>query len=129
MRRSRGTERLIYLLRDRDRIFGHEFTAQVEAMGIKQVLSAPRAPWQRAYVERVIGTIRREYLDHVIIFSETSLYRHMNMFLDYYHHSRTHLSLAKETPEPRLVHPPELGPVVGIPQLGGLHHRYERLAA
>jgi len=118
-----------YLLRDRDCVFGGEFRKEVKAMGIKEVLSAPRSPWQRAYVERVIGTIRREYLDHVIIFSEASLYRHMNLFLDYYHRSRTHLSLAKETPEPRLVHPPELGPVVGIPQLGGLHHRYEWRAA
>ena len=66
-----------YLLRDRDRIFGHDFIDQVEAMGIKQVLSTPRSPWQRAYVERVIGTIRRECLDHVIVFNERSLYRHL----------------------------------------------------
>jgi transposase InsO family protein len=64
-----------YLLRDRDRIFGEAFVAQVKAMGIKQVLSAPRSPWQRAYVERVIGTIRRECLDHMIVFSERCLYQ------------------------------------------------------
>ncbi len=117
-----------YLLRDRDRNFGSEFTKQVREMGIKQVLSAPRSPWQRAYVERVIGTIRRECLDHVIVFNETSLYRHVKSFTAYYHESRTHLSLAKDAPEPRPVHPPELGPVVAIPQVGGLHHRYERRA-
>ena len=72
-----------YLLRDRDRIFGKEFVDQVTAMGIKQVLSAPRSPWQRAYVERVIGTIRRECLDHVIVFDERSLYRHLRDFIEY----------------------------------------------
>src|SRR4029077_7494332 len=69
-----------YLLRDRDRIFGDEFTKEVNAMGIKEVLSAPRSPWQRAYVERVIGTIRRECLDHVIVLNEASLYRHVKAF-------------------------------------------------
>src|SRR5437764_1530299 len=88
-----------YLLRDRDRIFGQDFVDQVEAMGIKQVLSAPRSPWQRAYIERVIGTIRRECLDHVIVFNQTSLSRHLRLFIDYYHHSRCHLALAKDTPE------------------------------
>jgi putative transposase len=118
-----------YLLRDRDRIFGAEFRKDLKAMGIKEVLSAPRSPWQRAYVERIIGTIRRECLDHVIVLNEASLYRHVKSFLAYYHESRTHLSLAKDTPEPRPVHPPALGAVVAIPQVGGLHHRYERRAA
>src|SRR5215472_3875400 len=118
-----------YLLRDRDRIFGGEFRKDVKAMGIKEVLSAPQSPWQSAYVERVIGTIRRECLDHVIVLNEASLYRHVKSFLAYYHESRTHLSLAKDTPEPRPVHPPALGAVVAIPQVGGLHHRYERRAA
>src|SRR3982751_4391303 len=80
-----------YLLRDRDRIFGQEFVEQVKAMGIKQVLSAPRSPWQRAYVERVIGTIRRECLDHVIVFSERSLRRTLTAYFSYYHQWRTHL--------------------------------------
>src|SRR5438270_5916229 len=108
-----------YLLRDRDCIFGGEFRKDVKALGIKEVLSAPRSPWQRAFVERVIGTLRRECLDHVIVFNEPSLYRHVKLFLSYYRESRTHLSLAKDTPEPRRVHPPELGPVVAIPQVGG----------
>jgi transposase InsO family protein len=76
-----------YLLRDRDRIFGPEFVHQVKAMGIKQVLSAPGSPWQRAYVERVIGTIRRECLDHMIVFHERSLHRHLRCFLDYYNYA------------------------------------------
>ena len=88
-----------HLLRDRDRIFGQDFVEQVKAMSIKQVLSTPRSPWQRAYVERVIGTIRRECLDHVIVFNERSLYRHLQGFLAYFHRSRTHLGLQKDTPD------------------------------
>jgi transposase InsO family protein len=118
-----------YLLRDRDRIFGRNFVDQVKAMGIKQVLSAPRSPWQRAYVERVIGSIRRECLDHVIVFNERSLYKHLQSFVGYYHRSRTHLGLQKDAPEPRSIQSVELGPVVSIPEVGGLHHRYERRAA
>jgi putative transposase len=104
-----------YLLRDRDRIFGHDFVQQVKAMGIKQVLSAPRSPWQRAHVERVIGTIRRECLDHMIVFNERSLYRHLQGFLEYYHRNRTHLALEKDSPEPRPIQPPESGRIVSIP--------------
>jgi transposase InsO family protein len=118
-----------YLLRDRDRIFGDAFSKQVQDMAIQEVLSAPRSPWQRAYVERVIGTIRRECLDHVIVFDEASLYRYVKSFVTYYHESRTHLSLGKDSPESRAVQPPELGRIVAIPQVGGLHHRYERRAA
>ena len=118
-----------YLLRDRDRIFGGEFSKKVSELGMEEVLSAPRSPWQRAYVERVIGTIRRECLDHVIVFNEASLYRHVKSFLAYHHASRTHLSLAKDAPEPRPVQSLEFGAVVAIPQVGGLHHRYERRAA
>ena len=98
-------------------------------MGIKQVLSAPRSPWQRAYVERVIGTIRRECLDHVIVFNERSLYRHLRDFVQYYHRTRTHLGLQKDTPESRPVQSTEAGRIISIPEVGGLHHRYERRAA
>src|SRR6266403_3761768 len=118
-----------YLLRDRDRIFGDDFSKQVQDMAIQEVLSAPRSPWQRAYVKRVIGTTRRERLDHVIVFNEASLYHHVKSFMTYYHESRTHLSLGKDSPESRAVQPPELGRIVAIPQVGGLHHRYERHAA
>ena len=76
-------------------------------MGIKEVLSTPRSPWERPFVERVIGTIRRECLDHVIVFNQATLYRHLKSFLAYYHESRKHLSLAKDSPEPRQVHPAE----------------------
>jgi putative transposase len=118
-----------HLLRDRDRIFGHDFVEQVKAMGIKQVRSAPRSPWQRAYIERVIGTVRRECLDHVIVFNEASLHRHLRSFIGYYHRTRTHLALQKDTPEPRHVQPPEAGRIISIPEVGGLHHRYERRVA
>ena len=106
-----------YLLRDRDGIFGSEFRKDVKAMGIKEVLSAPRSPWQRAYVERVIGTIRRECLDHVIVLNEASLYRHVKSFLAYYHESRTHLSLAKDAPNPRPVHAAEPAGSLRFPKL------------
>jgi transposase InsO family protein len=118
-----------FLLRDRDRIFGSDFTQRVKELGIQELLGAPRAPQQRAYFERVIGTIRRECLDDVIVFNEASLCRHLKLFLEYDHQSRTHLSLEKDTPESRLVQPPESGRVVAVPQIGGLHHRYERRAA
>ena len=79
-------------------------------------------------MERLIGTIRRECLDHIIVFNETCLYRHVKFFLAY-HTSRTHLSLAKDAPEPRSVQPPAPGTIIAIPQVGGLHDRYERRAA
>ena len=118
-----------YLPRDRDAIFGKDFRELVRDMGIREVLSTPRSPWQRAYVERVIGSIRRECLDHVIVFHESSLRRILNSYFDYYHRSRTHLSLGKDSPEPRSIQPPARGPVVAVPQVGGLHHRYQRRAA
>ena len=77
----------------------------------------------------MIGTIRRECLDHLIVFNEQSLYCHIREFLDYYHRNRTHLSLKKDTPEPRSIQPPESGRIIATPVLGGLHHRYERRAA
>jgi transposase InsO family protein len=117
-----------YLLRDRDAIFGNDFREHVRDMGIHEVLSTPRSPWQRAYVERVIGSIRRECLDHVIVFQESSLRRTLASYFDYYHRSRTHLSLKKDSPEPRPIQPPGVGPVVAVSKVGGLHHRYERRA-
>jgi transposase InsO family protein len=118
-----------YLLRDRDTIFGDEFRRAVSDMGIQEVLSTPRSPWQRAYVERVVGSIRRECLDHVIVFDESSLRRILRSYFDYYHRSRTHLALGKDSPEPRSIQSAEMGRVVSSPQVGGLHHRYERRAA
>jgi hypothetical protein len=89
------------LLRDRDRIFGPEFVEQVQAMGMEEVSSAPRSPWQRAYIERVIGSIRRECLDYLIVFNERSLMRHLQAHADDYHRTRTHLGLEKDCPEPQ----------------------------
>jgi putative transposase len=98
-----------YLLGDRDAIFAQDFRDQVRDMGIEEVLSAPRSPWQRAYVERIIGSIRRECLDHVIVFGESSLRRTLVAYFDYYRRSRTHLSLGKDSPEPRPIQSPEIG--------------------
>ena len=95
------------------------FVKQMKAMGIKELLSAPRSPWQRAYVERVIGIIRRECLDHVIALIEAGLYRQLREFADYYHRSRTHLGLQKDTPESRQVQEPEAGRIVAIPRWAG----------
>jgi transposase InsO family protein len=118
-----------YLIRDRDGIYGHDFMRSVRLLGIKQVVTARRSPWQNGYVERVIGSIRRECTDHIIVFSENHLRRLMQSYIRYYHRSRTHLSLGKDTPEPRPVEPPATGHVVEFPEVGGLHHRYARRAA
>jgi putative transposase len=112
-----------YLLRDRDKIFGADFRQQVADLKVKELLTAPRSPWQRAYV------IRRECLDHVIVFSEASLRRTLASHFSYYHETRPHLSLAKDSPKARPVQPLEPGTVVAVAQVGGLHHRYERRAA
>jgi len=98
-------------------------------MGIHEVLTAPRSPWQNAYAERVIGSIRRECLDHVIVVNEAGLSRLLTRYLTYYHQSRTHLSLDNDSPRPRPIAPPMCGQVVASPQVGGLHHRYDRRAA
>src|SRR5262252_228185 len=103
--------------------------ALTKSMGIEEVVTAPRSPWQNPYVERLIGSIRRECLDHVIVWNERSLRRILRSYFDYYQKSRTHLALAKDTPEPRAVDRPENGRIVAIPQVSGLHHRYERRAA
>ena len=118
-----------YLLRDRDQIYGEAFRKQAVSMMITEVLTAPKSPWQSPYVERLIGSIRRECLDHVIILGAESLRRILRSYINYYHHSRCHLSLDKDPPETREVQPPDKGIVIEIPKVGGLHHRYERRAA
>jgi transposase InsO family protein len=118
-----------YLIRDRDGIYGQDFTRYVHALGIKQVLIAPRSPWQNPYVERVIGSVRRECLDHVVVFNEDHLRRVLKSYLRYYHVSRTHLAVGKDAPDSRSVEPPTRGKVVAFPEVGGLHHRYTRRAA
>jgi putative transposase len=117
-----------YLLHDRD----HAFDCQripAKAMGIAEVLTAPRAPWQNPYAERFMGSGRRECLDHVIVFGPAGLQRLLKLDRAYYKRSRTHLSLHKDAPIPRPVAKPCDGRVVAIPQIGGRHHRYERRAA
>jgi putative transposase len=118
-----------FLLRDRDTSYGQIFRDRVQAMAIEEVVTAPRSPWQNAYVERIIGSIRRECLDHVIVFDERHLRRVLSTYFEYHHRSRTHLSLAKDCPEPRPIQPPSAGTVIAFPKVGGLHHRYERRAA
>jgi putative transposase len=118
-----------YLLRDRDGSFGEKFREAANGLKIQEVLTAPQSPWQNAYVERLIGSIRQECLDHRIIFNETSLRRVLKSYFDYYELSRTHLSLDKDAPIPRPVQPLGAGRIVEIPLIGGLHHRYERVAA
>lgn len=118
-----------YLLRDRDCIYSHEFSSRVGHMGIEEVKTAPRSPWQNPYAERLIGTLRRDCIDHLIVLSDNHLRRILREYLDYYHGCRTHLSLEKDSPDPRKVEPPDQGKIVEIPMVGGLHHRYSRLAA
>jgi putative transposase len=118
-----------YLIRDQDGIYGFDFTRRVASLGIKHIQTARRSPWQNPYVERVIGSIRRECLDHVIVLNERHLRSVLRDYLDYYHRSRTHLGLGKDCPETRAVEMPEIGPVSSKPVLGGLHHRYFRQAA
>ena len=102
-------------------------------MGQRPALLVARSGWQlrreNAYVERLIGSIRRECLDHVIVLNETGLRRILKSYFDYYERTRTHLSLDKDAPISRSVQPPEIGRIVEVPQVGGLHHRYERIAA
>ena len=98
-------------------------------MGIEDVLTAPRASWQNPFVERAIGSLRRECLDHVIVWNERSLRRHLQHYLAYYHEWRTHFSLDKDAPVPRAVQSSTGGTIVQVPHLGGLHHHYERRAA
>jgi transposase InsO family protein len=118
-----------WLHRDRDRIYGDAFQRRVAGMGIAEVVSAPASPWQNPYVERVIGSIRRECLNHIIIFNEAHLRRVLTTYVAYYHRSRTHLGLDKDSPDHRPLNKTSTGRIVAITEVGGLHHRYERLAA
>src|SRR5580692_772557 len=118
-----------YVLRDRDAIYGTDFATMTRDMGMEGVLTAPRSAWQNPFAERLVGSIRRECLDHVIVWNERSLWRTLHNYFAYYQRSRTHLALGKDAPESRAVERPEQGRVVAIAQVGGLHHRYQRRAA
>jgi putative transposase len=117
------------MIRHRDGIYGDHFRHRVGNMGIEEALTAPRSPWQNPYAERLGGSLRRECLDHVIVLSESHLHRIIKSYFAYYHKGRTHLSLGKDSPEPRAVQPPSMGDIGEISDVGGLHHRHERRAA
>jgi transposase InsO family protein len=118
-----------YLIRDRDQVYGERFSRQAKTLDIREAVIAPRSPWQNAYAERVIGSIRRECLDHVVVIGERHLLGILAKYVDYYNGTRTHLSLAKDAPESRSVQPQSQGRVVAMPRVGGLHHEYLRRAA
>ena len=118
-----------YLLRDRDCVYGLEFQQVVQVLDVEELRIAPRSPWQSPYVERFIGSLRRECLDHIIVFNRAHLHRVLETYLAYYHRCRTHLGLEKDAPEPRRVQFPEEGKILAFPEVSGLHHRYERRAA
>jgi transposase InsO family protein len=118
-----------WLLRDRDAIYGDAFRRRVADMSIREVISSPSRPWKNPYAERVIGSIRRECLDHVIVLGERHLRRVLACYLTYYHGARTHLSLEKDAPTPRRVQAVTEGDVIAFPEVGGFHHRYVRRAA
>ena len=116
-----------YLIRDRDGVYGHDVRLRIASLQIEEVLTAPQSPWQNPYAERLIGSIRRECLNHFVILNARHLKRTLATYFAYYHSSRTHLGLDKQCPLPRQV--ASVGRIVAIAQLGGLHHRYERVAA
>ena len=117
------------VIRDRDGLYGETFQRRVEHLGLEQVVIAARSPWQNAYVERFIGSLRRECLDYVIALDECQLLRVVHRYAEYHNRSRTHLSLGKDPPESRSAQGPDVGSIVAVPEVGGLHHRYERRAA
>jgi putative transposase len=108
---------------------GVTFREKLAAMDIREVLTAPQSPWQNAFAERLIGTIRRECLNHVIVLGERHLRWTLRNYFGYYHRFRTHLALEKDAPETRPVENAAAGPIVEVPEVGGLHHHYERRAS
>jgi transposase InsO family protein len=114
-----------YLLRDRDQVYGQVFTRRRRAMGIRDRPTSPRSPWQNAYAERLIGSIRRECVDHIVVFGEQHLRHALLSYMNYYNEVRTHLSLGKDAPVSRVVH--AVGRILPRPILGGLHHQYVRI--
>jgi len=118
-----------FIIRDRDRAYGSEFSRRVRDLGIRSIKTAIRAPKMNCYAERLIGTIRRELFDHVIVASERHARRLLQEFQVWYNEDRLHLALEKDAPDHRPVEPPEMGEVISLARLGGLHHRYSRRAA
>jgi putative transposase len=118
-----------FLLRDRDQVYGQRFRHRMKGMGIDEVLTAAHSPWQNPFAERLIGSIRRECLNHVLVFGDAHLRRILSRYFEYYHRSRTHLALDKDAPEFRPIELPATGKIAQLPQVGGLHHHYLRQAA
>ena len=118
-----------FLVRDRDGIYGGAVVRALELMGIQEKVITARSPWQNGYCERIVGTLKRECPNHVIVFNEQHARQILRRYLEYYHGSRTHLGLGKDTPDGRVVEPPQLGPVQRRAMVGGLHSRYFRTAA
>ena len=118
-----------YLRRDRDAIYSAVCQSRVKNLGIEEVKIAPCSPWHNPYCERFIGSLRRDVLDHIVVLNERHLQRVLTAYISYDHRFRTHLSLAMDCPQPRAVEPPEVGQVMALPEVGGLHHHYERQAA
>ena len=116
------------MIRDRDGVYGDVFRGRAKAMGIEEVLIAPQSPWQNPYVERLVGSVRRECVDHVIVLNEAHLRRILSQYFAYYHEDRTHLALERNAPIPRPIEARNSGRVVAAPRVGGLHHRYSRVA-
>ena len=114
-----------FMVRDRDGAYGEAFIRRLSAMGIRDRPTSARSPWQNGYAERLIGSIRRECLDHVVVFNERHLRHLLTSYQDYYNDVRTHLSLQKDAPSPREVC--SVGCVLALPILGGLHHQYVRV--
>ena len=114
-----------HLIRDRDASYGHAVTRRLAAMGIRDHPTAPRSPWQNGQAERLIGSIRRECLDHILVFGDAHLRRILAAYTGYYNKLRTHLSLDKDSPNRRPVQ--RRGDLSARPILGGLHHQYCRM--
>ncbi len=115
-----------FLLRDRDQIYGEHVRCCVVGLGIEEVVTAAQSPWQNPYAERLIGSIRRECLDHLIVLGEGQLRRILREYFGYYNEVRPHQSLEKNSPVSREIEPPAKGKIISVPQVGGLHHRYLR---
>jgi transposase InsO family protein len=114
-----------HLIRDRDACYGHVFTRRLQSLGIRNRPMSPRSPWQNGYAERLISSIRRECLDHVVVFGEQHLRHVLSCYIEYYNATRTHLSLGKDSPITRAIQ--SVGCIQCCPVLGGLHHQYARI--